>query len=406
MNIAFFCDAYQPTRSGVAVSIATTTEELRRRGHRVIIFAPRYTDYEDEDEDVVRFPAGHWVLARDFPVAWPLLPRVNANALQRFEQDKFDIVHSHSPFIIGALGAHLARREGVPHIYTFHTLYHHYLHYAPLPYKFSRTYTLRQVRRHCRLCNHIIAPSEPIAKIVSRLSSNVPTSIVPTGIDVERFAGGNGAVVREQYEIAANDLVLLYVGRLGAEKNLVFLLQALAPLLRDDFETLNPKNRRIRLMLVGGGPAMDELRVLTRQLGIAQNVIYTNFVEPSSIADYYAAADIFTFASRTETQGVSIAEALAAGLPCVVVGAMGAAQAITNGVNGIIVPPRETPFREAVARLIVDEPLHLSMSAAARQSSWELSREHRVSQLLEIYEQMRAQGRELPYFSLHRFKSR
>ena len=315
MNIAFFCDAYRPTRSGVAVSVATTSEELRRRGHRVVIFAPRYTDYEDEDVDVVRFPAGHWFRARDFPVAWPLLPLVNAAALQRFEQDKFDIIHSHSPFIIGALGATLARSEGVPHVYTFHTLYHHYLHYAPLPYKWSRTYTLRQVQRHCRRCNHIIAPSEPIAKIVARLSSNVPTSIVPTGIDIQRFAGGDRAVVRQKYEIADHDLTLLYVGRLGTEKNLVFLLQALAPLLRGDFETLNPKNQRIRLMLVGGGPAMEPLRVLTRQLGIAQNVIYTDFVEPSSIADYYAAADIFTFASRRKPRAFRLPKLLPPACP-------------------------------------------------------------------------------------------
>ncbi|MBV9470410.1 MAG: glycosyltransferase [Abitibacteriaceae bacterium] len=393
MNIAFFCDAYKPTHSGVAVSVATTAEELRRRGHRVVIFAPRYTDYEDVDEDVVRFPAGHWFRATDFPVAWPLLPRLHAKAIIRFRQGEFDVVHSHSPFIIGALGAHLARREGVPLVYTFHTLYHHYLHYAPLPYGFARSYTLRKVRRHCCKCDHVIAPSEPIEKIVHRLCSTVPTSVLPTGIDIERFAAGNREVVRSRYEIAENEIVLLYVGRLGTEKNLVFLLNALAPLLRGDFGTLNPKIGRIRLMLVGGGPAMDSLKELSRELHINSSMIFTDFIAPGSIADYYAAGDIFTFASRTETQGVSIAEALAAGLPCVVVGAMGAAQAITNGQEGFIVPPRETPFREAVARLIEDEALRTCMTAKARHSSLGLSRQHRVSQLLEIYQQLQGTKR-------------
>src|SRR4028118_687977 len=130
LNIAFFCDAYKPTRNGVAVSVETTARELRARGHRVMIFAPRYKGYEDHDDNVIRFPAGHWFRARDFPVAWPFLPRASFLAEARFRHEKFDIVHSHSPFTIGTLGARWAHHFDIPLVFTFHTLYHRYLHYV------------------------------------------------------------------------------------------------------------------------------------------------------------------------------------------------------------------------------------------------------------------------------------
>lgn len=395
MRIAFFCDAYKPTHSGVAVSVSTTAEELRARGHRVVIYAPQYHGFEDTDPDVIRFPAWHWIRAKDFPVAWPVffMRQLGLKAEAFFKCENFDLVHSHSPFIIGALGADFAERQCLPLVYTFHTLYHHYLHYAPLPYGFARTYTLRKVRVHCARCNHIICPSEPIQKIVHRLSPTVPTSVVPTGIDVARFAAGVREPVRARYGIKDSDLVLLYVGRLGAEKNLGFLLKALAPLLQSAALVHGGQRQNIWLMLVGGGPAMGELRALAEQLGIASQVIFTDFIEPGAIADYFAAGDIFTFASRTETQGVSIAEALAAGLPCVVVGAMGAAHAITNGVEGCVVPPRDAAFRDAVARLIEAQDMRASMAANARRSALDWSRERRVSQLLAIYESLLAAPR-------------
>jgi glycosyltransferase involved in cell wall biosynthesis len=172
------------------------------------------------------------------------------------------------------------------------------------------------------------------------------------------------------------------------EKNLVFLLRSLAPLLRDANTPV-----KVRLMLVGGGSALEALRRLAEQLGIAEQVTFTGFVEPASTPAYYAASDIFVFASRTETQGVSIAEALAAGLPCVVVGAMGAAEAVTEGEDGFIVPPGAEPFRRAVERLVHDPALRGAMAQAAKLKAPQLSREHCVDELLQLYCSLRAAER-------------
>ena len=378
LNIAFFCDAYKPTCSGVAVSVETTAQELRARGHRVTIYAPRYNGFEEHDANVIRFPAGHWFRAKDFPVAWPLLPRASLRTGTRFRRANYDIVHSHSPFTIGTTGARWARRNGTPVVFTFHTLYHRYLHYVPAPSAWTRSYIVWWVRQYCRLCDHIIAPSRVVAQVVSHLAPDIPRSVVPTGVDVARFSSGNRSELREQLKINNDQVVLLYVGRLVREKNLEFLLRSTAPLLRQS-------STRSILILVGGGPALDFLRELSHDLGIADKVVFTGFVPPEKTPDYYAASDVFVFASRTETQGVSIAEALAASLPCVVVGAMGAAEAVTNGVNGIVAPPHENAFREAVSQLLSDSQLRASMSQKARELSSSLSQSHSVDALLELY---------------------
>lgn len=382
MNIAFFADAYKPTHSGVAVSVETTANELRARGHRVVVFAPRYKGFVADEPDVVRFPAGHWFRAHDFPVAWPWLARVNYEARLRFGREEFDVVHTHSPFTMGYIGARWAQNTRTPVVFTFHTLYHRYLHYVPLPGPVTRAYIVVRLKLYLEMCDHVVAPSRPVAQIVHRLDPERGVSVVPTGINVQKFSGGDRARVRQKHNIAPDERVLLYVGRLVPEKNLAFLLRSLAPVLKNEPKT--------RLLLVGGGPMEELLIEQAEKLGITKRVTFTGFIEPSQMADYYAASDIFTFASRTETQGVSIAEALAAGLPCVVVGAMGAAEALRDGDGGFVVPPREVPFREAVVKLLRDDALRLQMAQAGRARAPELSLSHSADRLLELYSDLLA----------------
>lgn len=376
MKIAFFCDAYLPTRNGVATSAHTTAQELRARGHRVVIFAPRYTDYIDADPDVVRFAAGHWFKNRDFPVAWPFASRIAPRTAMRFRREKFDIVHVHSPFVLGGMGAHWAKFHFIPLVWTFHTLYHHYAHYSITPPHASRAYILWRVRQMLEKCDRVIAPSMAVERVISKLCPEAQTRVLPTGVDVERFASGQRQPTRAQLGLSDDEIALLYVGRLAPEKNLGFLLRSLAPVL---------KNRAAKLVMVGGGPDLESCRKLAHTLGVGERVIFPGFIEPTSVPDYYAACDVFTFASRTETQGLSIAEALCAGLPCVVVNAMGAAEALENEGDGFLVPPQQTRFREAVERLICEPELRAQMSARARERAPQFAMENRVAQLISLY---------------------
>ncbi len=384
MKIAFFLDAYLPTKNGVASSARTTAQELRARGHRVVIFAPRFLDYEDDDPDVVRFAAGHWFKARDYPVAFPFLSRVSPRTAYRFAREHFDLVHVHSPFVLGNLGAHWAQFHFLPLVWTFHTLYHHYAHYSITPPETSRAYILWRIKRMLLKCNRVIAPSNAVERVVLRLMPGAPTRVVPTGVDVARFAGGERSATRKVLGLAPEEVALLYVGRLASEKNLGFLLRSVAPVL---------KNQPAKLVLVGGGPSMEVLKRQATTLGIASRVVFAGFVEPEHINNFYAMADVFTFASRTETQGLSIAEALCAGLPCVVVNAMGAAEAIEPGEDGFLVPPQENRFRAAVEQLVCDGELRAQMSAHARERAPRFSKERRVGELLALYEEAIAEVR-------------
>lgn len=378
MKIAFFCDAYTPTRNGVAVSAQSTARELRSRGHEVVIYAPHYTGHFDSDPHVERFAASHWFRARDYPVVWPAMPHLNLGARLRFQRKNYDVVHTHSPFTMGSVGATWARQQGKPVVFTFHTLYHRYLHYVPLPPGVTRSYILWTLSRYCRRCRHIIAPSRPVAQIVHRFNSQVPCSVVPTGVDVTGFDRADGPAARRRWGIAADEVVLLYVGRMVAEKNLAFLLHAVAPLLREE--------RKVRLVLAGGGPLIGELRSMAESCGVTDRVVLTGFLDRSELVDLYAGSNLFVFASRTETQGISIAEALSAGLPCVVVGAMGAAESVQDGLTGLIVPPRQGDFRDAVSGLIEDPERCATMSRHALESASRLTIQHSVDRLLEIYE--------------------
>jgi glycosyltransferase involved in cell wall biosynthesis len=383
MKIAFFCDAYLPTKNGVATSARTTAEELRRLGHRVVIFAPRYTDYEDTDPDVVRFAAGHWFKARDYPVAWPFLSRIAPRTAHRFRKERFDIVHVHSPFILGGLGAYWATFHFIPLAWTFHTLYHHYGHYSITPPRASRLYILMRVRQMLRRCDRVIAPSHAIDRIIQKVHPGTNTRVLPTGVDIPRFAKGDGLRARQELGIGPDERVLVYCGRVVQEKNIGFLLRAVAPILKSP-----PGGRSTRLVLVGGGPNTEVYKELAEKLGIASRVHLTGFAEGQRLTDFYHAGDIFTFASRTETQGLAIAEAMCAGLPPVVVNAMGAPETVRHGENGLIVPASEVRFREAVAQLLTDEPLRQRLAARALASAPGFSRECRVRELLDLYEEM------------------
>lgn len=382
MKIAFFCDTYQPTHNGVAVSVSTTAAELRARGHRVVIFAPRYKGFEDQDPDVVRFPATPFYRVRDFPVAWPILPYFSLPAWRRFLDEKFDVVHSHSPFILGTVGARWARYSRIPLIFTFHTLYHRYIHHTPVPPVVARPYTLEKLKNYTALCDHIVAPSHAIERVVLRFRPDATTSVIPTGVNLAHFEGGNRQDGRARYNIAPEERVLVYVGRVSIEKNLHFLLRSLAPILSDHAQP------RTRLLIVGDGPAKKSLSDLALQLRISDQVIFTGFLNDQALLDCYAAGDVFVFASRTETQGVCIAEALAAGLPCVVVGAMGAGEAIEDEVEGFVVPPHEERFCNATRRLLDDTVLYARMKAAARRKARSYSLARSVNALSDLYDRV------------------
>ena len=342
MRIAFFCDSYKPYLSGVTNSVDLLAHELRNLGHKVYIFAPRYPGHVDTDPDVIRFPS----LPTGYPNFRLALPYIN-------RIPEVDLVHSHSPFQAGLLAKYVAHKRGVPFVYTFHTLFTRYVHYARfLPEPLSKMSLVGYARQFCRRCNLIITPSKMAKRVLLSWKIKSQTAVVPTGVDLElmkSFGPGIREKLREKHTVPKNAKVLLYIGRLSKEKNLPFLLNALK------------KIPDAYLVLVGGGPLFEEIKKMK-----LKNVVLTGEVGYPEVLSYYFIGDIFIFASITETQGLVLAEAKAAGLPVVALFAGGLVDTIRSGIDGYLTARNLDNFILHIKRLLDDEALRKKMGRSAR----------------------------------------
>jgi len=353
MNIAFFTESYKPYLSGVTISAETLAKGLKALGHRVFIFAPYYKDCEKDETDIFRFPS----IPSSYPgfrIAIPfsgkikkLIPTLN-----------LDIIHSHSPFHLGRMGKKYAKKLNIPFVYTFHTLFDQYLHYVPLlPKSLKKKILMDYLRKFCNSSDRVIVPSKPVEELLETLKISSKVDIVPTGIDLElakKFCGEN---IRREYGIPDSSPLLLYVGRLTKEKNLLFLFDA--------FQLIQQKHPDAYLMLVAGGPQEKELKNYANKLGVSKKVVFTGQVKYPKVFDFYSAADVFTFSSTTETQGLVIAEAFSCGLPVVAINASGVKEAVIDSKNGYLTPLDKHAFSEKILQLIRDKEQRKIMSAQA-----------------------------------------
>ncbi|BAS27027.1 glycosyltransferase family 4 protein [Limnochorda pilosa] len=386
MRIGMFSDSYRPYVSGVVRSIESFAGELRRRGHAVAIFAPSYPGHREDEPDVYRFRSVRAPSNPEFSLALPFAPHLT----RRARELALDVIHVHSPFLMGRLGARLARRLGVPVVFTHHTLYDEYVHYVPFtPPQVTRRLTVHWVRSFANRCDLVIAPSQPVEARIRAQGVTRPIRVIPTGIDPDALAAGDPGWLSREWATKPGDPVLLYVGRLAREKNLEFLLEAMALIL--------PKVPRAWLVLAAGGPDRERLEARARALGVAGRVIMTGFLPHERVIDAYAGADLFVFASQTETQGLVIAESMAAGLPVVAVSASGVTDLVRDGIDGYLTPHDVPTFVERVLELLSNKERRDRMAAEARRRAAELSVARMTDRLLQAYadagaEHAQAQG--------------
>lgn len=348
MRIAFFADSYKPYLSGVTNSMELLVKELRELGHKVYIFAPRYPGHVDTDPDIIRFPS--------LPTRYPKF-RLAIPYIQRLPE--VDLIHSHSPFQIGMLARYVAHRRHVPLVYTFHTLFTRYVHYAKfVPEPISKLAMVNYIREFCRRCDLIISPSEMSRRVLRVWGVKNRVEVVPSGVDMQRVSLANAeekrSAIRKKYKIPENALVLLYVGRITKEKNISFLLRAFTRVA----EAFRPP---LYLLLVGGGPLEEEIRGKK-----IKNVVLTGEIKYPEVLSYYAVGDVFVFSSTTETQGLVLAEAKALGLPVVALFAGGLVETVRSGEDGYLTPRNLGQFVEHIRRLIEDPALRLKLGHSAR----------------------------------------
>jgi len=376
VRVLFISDVYFPRVNGVSTSIRTFRADLAAQGVETLLVAPRYGSHGDE-RDVLRIAAaGVPGDPEDRRMAWRALTR----ALDARPRGEFDLVHIHTPFIAHYAGVRYARRCGVPALATYHTFFEEYLHhYLPvLPRALGRSAARYFSRSQCAAVQALIAPSAPMRAVLEGYGVRTPIHILPTGLAADRFRPGDGAAFRAAAGIGAQRPLVTYVGRVAHEKNIGFLVQM--------FTRVRAAVPAALLVIAGEGPARAALRAQVAALGLTSHVHFAGYLErDTALLDCYAAADVFVFASRTETQGLVLLEAMAQGTPVVATAALGTRSVLVSGSGALVAPADEGAFAAAVVRLLAAPGLRAHLAARGRAYARTWSSAAMARRLAELY---------------------
>lgn len=379
MHIANFTNFYLPVVSGVVRSVESYREALSKQGHNIFVFAQSAGDYKDRAPFIFRYPSLPIPIQTDIPAVIPVSPFID----QLLPLLKPEVIHTHHPILLGQTAARKAAELKLPLVFTFHTQYREYTHYFPVPQDVIQDFLKEAVdnwlRHYMRQCQHIVIPSESMRSILTReYGLKDHYTVIPTGIDLQPYLATDGSELRGKQNWQA-DKVMVSVGRLAAEKNWETLLKAVA--------SVYQQHPEMRLVLIGGGPKKDDLKKLTGKLGIAERVTFTGELPFKDVVLYLKAADLFGFASVTETQGLVTMEAMAAGLPVVAVDGSGTRDIVDYGEQGFMTPNDPDALAASISRLL-DSPelMHkFSQNALKKAKTFEVG--CLAKKLIEVYQQ-------------------
>ncbi len=380
MRIGLFTDTYAPQINGVATSILMLEHALRKMGHKVYVVTINNDtlSYDFGDEHIIRIPGiptgiYDYRLSGIYPI----------KAINKIKEWNLDIIHSHTEFSIGTFARIIAKQLDIPIVHTYHTMYEDYVHYITKGYFKTTSKKIVEyfTKFYCdKTATELIVPTKKtydLFKQKYKYDRNV--HIIPTGIEIERFYKKNidsnkVEQLKKQYKIKEDDFIILFVGRIAKEKNIDFLI--------DNHAYLARKHKNCRLMIVGGGPDLELLKSKSKKFG--DNIIFTGKVPWNDVPNYYHLANVFTTASHTETQGLTVVEAMAASLAVVALNDESFNTVIVDGLDGFLFNDRKQ-YRQAMLKLMSDRNLLLKMSEQALVSSAKYSSKYYAERVLDVY---------------------
>jgi 1,2-diacylglycerol 3-alpha-glucosyltransferase len=357
MKILMLTNTYRPFTGGVPRSVDTFAEQYRRMGHEVRIIAPTF-EGQEEEPDVLRVPAIQNFNGTDFSVQLPI-PFYLSEFMDAFQPD---ILHAHHPFLLGSTALRLGARYERPVVFTYHTLYERYTHYLPGGDSESvRRFVTHLAAGFANLCDQVIAPSTAVRGALTSRGVTTPIEVLPTGVDVRNILCGDGEGFRVAHHVPRDAFVVGFVSRLAHEKNLEFLCDAVLDFLQ--------RRENAWFLVAGTGPLEEELDARFAASPVSARILRLGNLHGDELHGLYRALDVFAFASQTETQGLVVAEAMAARTPVVAVKASGVEDIVKDGVHGRLL---ETEDREAFVRAL--EEIH-DMPAEKRKALGRKARE-------------------------------
>lgn len=378
MRIAHFTNTFLPHVGGVARAVQTLLEDQRRARHRVLVVAPEFADGPAPgriERSVVRIPAVTNFNDTDFSVRIPFA----ATLSERLADFRTDLIHAHHPFLLGDTALREAAGRQVPIVFTHHTLYENYTHYLGFDNEVAGEFAAEVATRFANRCSAVIAPSASVRDLIVSRGVEVPVHVIPTGIDTRLIASGDGARARARWGLPGRAPVIGHLGRLAAEKNLAYLAEGMARALK-----AVPK---ARALIVGDGPERASMSETFAKAGVAERVVFSGKLTGSALRDACKAMSVFAFASHSETQGLVLAEAMAAGAPVVALDASGVREVVRDRRNGRLLAAKApvASFARALADALKHPETLRTWRAAALETAAEFDRARTGAKLLALY---------------------
>ncbi len=379
MNIGLFTDSYYPEVSGLVTSICSLQEELKKRGHKVYIFTTSNPVSAPKKSGVFRLPSMPFIFFKSRRVGLLYSPRA-AKCVKRL---KLDIIHTQSEFSLGMFGKIMARQMGIPVVHTYHTLWKDYFYYISKGKfkRFSDNLVKVLSRNYCNGCDLVIVPTLKVYDILKEYGTETPIKVIPTGVDLKRFERSNYTQdelikLKESVGIKRDDPVIVFVGRVAKEKSIDVILNQLPVILK--------KVPDAKFLVVGDGPYLEELKALAKELNVDNSVICTGELPWEMIGKFYMLGNVFISSSVTETQGLTIIEAMAADVPVIVKEDRNIERLIIDKYNGrVFKSDDEIPY--IVEEIFNNRDLSSELVKHAQNTVREYSIEHFGESIEQLY---------------------
>ncbi len=374
MRIAIFTDTYKPQVNGVVTVVETLKEGLEKRGHEVFIFTVSHPGAVKE-KNVFRLKSVKFSGDPQHRIGIFPDPRV----IVKLKSNRIDVVHTHTPFVVGYTGVLYAKFLKIPLVHTYHTHFEEYVHYMGLLRIFLRKPLIRKVGKFfCDLHDIVVAPSVKIEKILKSYGVRVPIVHVPNGIDLSPFWNFEGDLesFKERFGIK-DEKIVLFVGRLGKEKNVGKVIE--------NFKKVKDELKNVKLLLVGDGPESENLEKLSERLNLKDSVVFTGYLKwPEEVSMAYHVSDIFVSASKSEVHPITFIEAIASGLPVVAFKDPSLEGVVEDGVNGFLFE-NENDLHKGIVKVLRDEDLRKDFSRKSKEISLDFSMDRFVENMEELY---------------------
>lgn len=381
MRIGLFTDTYSPHINGVATSILMLEHALRKIGHDVYVVTVNndILSYDFGDSNVIRIPGiptgiYDYRLSGIYPI----------KAINKIKKWNLDIIHSHTEFGIGTFARIIARQLDIPIVHTYHTMYEDYVHYITKGHFDATSKKIVEyfTKFYCdKTVTELIVPTFKTYNLFkNKYKYDRNIHIIPTGIEIERFYKENIDIkkvleIKNKYGINKDDFIILFVGRIAQEKSIDFLIENQSYLVR--------KNKKCKLMIVGSGPDLDSLKKKAKRLG--KNVIFTGKVPWNDVPVYYNLANVFSTASHTETQGLTVIEAMASSLAVVALNDESFNTVIKDDYDGYLFNDKKQ-YRSKIENLMKDREKCLLIGQNAYQTALKYSNENYAKSVIKVYE--------------------